>query len=79
MEGARCTRGQGGGAQRVGGDNPFEGGNGRFSAEVWISANNVLNRVNYVNFVGNIQSPFFGNPTSSTQARRVEVGMQFRF
>ena len=44
-----------------GGGNPFEGGNGRFSAEVWISANNVLNRVNYLNFVGNIQSPFFGH------------------
>ena len=44
----------------AGGGNPFEGGNGRFSAEVWIQANNVLNRVNYLNFVGNIQSPFFG-------------------
>ena len=71
--------GQGGGGQRGGGDNPFEGGNGRFAAEVWISANNVLNRVNYLNFVGNIQSPFFGMPTSAAQPRRIEVGLNFRF
>jgi hypothetical protein len=46
---------------------------------VWISANNVLNHVNYVNYVGNMLSPFFGRATSAAQARRVEVGMNFRF
>ena len=40
---------------------------------------NILNRTNFVNFSGNLQSPFFGTPTSAAQARRVEVGMQFRF
>ena len=40
---------------------------------------NVLNRTNFLNFSGNQLSPFFGNPTSATQARRLEVGMQFRF
>jgi hypothetical protein len=39
----------------------------------------VLNRTNFVNFSGNLRSPFFGTPTSAAQARRVEVGMQFRF
>ena len=40
---------------------------------------NILNRTNFVNFSGNLLSPFFGRPTSAAQARRVEVGMQFRF
>jgi hypothetical protein len=38
-----------------------------------------MNRTNYVNFSGSLLSPFFGSPTSAAQARRVEVGMQFRF
>jgi len=69
----------GGGPGGPGGGNPFGGGTGRFSAEVWISANNVLNRVNFLNFVGNVQSPFFGLPTSAAQPRRIELGMNFRF
>jgi hypothetical protein len=71
--------GPGGGGPGGGGVGPIGDGNQRFSVEVWISANNVLNRVNYLNFSGNLLSPFFGQPTSATQARRVEVGMNFRF
>jgi hypothetical protein len=51
----------------------------RFSVEFYVQAFNVLNRINYGNFSGNLQSPFFGLPTSAAQARRVEVGTQFRF
>jgi hypothetical protein len=80
--GAAPQQGPGGrggqGGRGGGGANPF-GANQRFSAEVWISANNVLNRVNYLNFVGNIQSPFFGQPTSAAQPRRIELGLNFRF
>jgi hypothetical protein len=47
--------------------------------EVYTQASNLFNRVNYGNFSGNLRSPFFGRPTSAAQARRVEVGMQFRF
>jgi hypothetical protein len=76
--------GPGGPGGRVGGGGgggPFGGGgaNPRFTVEAYVSANNVLNRVNYVNFVGNQLSPFFGTATSSAQARRVEVGLNFRF
>jgi hypothetical protein len=53
--------------------------NQRFSLEFYVQAFNVLNRTNFLNFSGNLQSPFFGLPTSAAQARRVEVGMQFRF
>ena len=69
----------GGGPPNGGGGNPFASGTGRFSAEVWISANNVLNHVNYLNYSGNMQSQFFTQPTSAAQARRIEVGMNFRF
>ena len=69
----------GGGPGGPGGGGPFGGGTGRFSAEVFISANNVFNNVNYLNFVGNVQSALFGLPTSAAPPRRLELGMNFRF
>lgn len=68
-----------GGPGGGGGGGFFGGENQRFSAEVFISANNILNRVNYLNFVGNQLSPFFGQATSASQPRRLEVGLNFRF
>ena len=81
--GAAPQFGQGGGPGGAGGRNGGGGGNpfndnGRFGAEVWISANNLLNRVNYLNYVGNQLSPYYLQPTSAAQARRIEVGMNFR-
>jgi hypothetical protein len=81
--GAAPQFGQGGGPGGPGGRNGGGGNgfndNGRFGAEVWISANNVLNHVNYLNYVGNQKSPYYLQPTSAAQARRIEVGMNFRF
>ncbi len=71
--------GGGGGRQGGGGGGQGAGAGGRFSMEFYAQGYNVLNRVNYLNFTGNLRSPFFGMPTSASQARRVEVGMQFRF
>ena len=68
-------RGGFGGPGGAGGD----GTNQRFGVEFYAQAFNLLNRTNYLNFSGNQQSPFFGRPTSAAQARRVEVGTQFRF
>jgi hypothetical protein len=76
--------GQGGGP---GGGGPGGGGvffgpgatNERFNLEFYVQAYNVLNRTNFINFSGNLQSPFFGMPTSAGPARRIELGMQFRF
>jgi hypothetical protein len=72
---------QGGGARGGGGDRGGgQGGNDqRFTMEFYTQASNLFNRVNYGNFSGNLRSPFFGRPSSAAQARRVEVGMQFRF
>jgi hypothetical protein len=44
-----------------------------------MEAFNALNRVNYVSYVGNLSSPFFGQPVSAFPARRLQVGIRFRF
>jgi outer membrane receptor for ferrienterochelin and colicin len=71
--GGRQGGGRGGGG---GGDAAF---NSRRSMELVISANNLLNHVNYGGFSGNMLSPFFRRPTSALYAREVQVSMQFRF
>jgi outer membrane receptor protein involved in Fe transport len=40
---------------------------------------NILNRVNYTGYVGNLSSPFFGMPVSARPARRVQLGLRFSF
>jgi hypothetical protein len=40
---------------------------------------NVINRTNYVGFVGNLSSPFFGLPVASRPARRIQLTLGFRF
>jgi hypothetical protein len=69
--------GQGGGGRGNGrGDAQF---NARYSMEFFIRADNILNRVNYGGFSGTVGSPFFGQPTSAQQPRRLTVGSAFRF
>ena len=72
--------GQGGGpGGGPGGPGGGANADSRFRVEFYVQGFNILNRTNLLNFSGNLQSPFFANPTSAAQARRVEVGMQFRF
>ena len=40
---------------------------------------NLLNRVNYTGFVGNLSSPFFANPISAAPARRIQMSATVRF
>jgi hypothetical protein len=40
---------------------------------------NILNHVNYVAFVGNLQSPFFGQAVSAFPARRLQITTRFKF
>jgi hypothetical protein len=53
--------------------------NTRYSMELVLSANNILNRVNYGGFSGNMLSPFFMKPTGAQSAREIQLSMQFRF
>jgi hypothetical protein len=73
--GGRGNPGGGGGL----GPDTFGGAAQRFTAELWISASNVFNYVNYLTFVGNQRSPLYGQPTSAAQPRRFETGINFRF
>lgn len=49
------------------------------SVSVALSAFNVLNRVNYTGYVGNLNSPFFGLPVAARPARRVQLNFNFSF
>jgi hypothetical protein len=49
------------------------------SVKVSVTAFNALNRVNYVGFVGNQISPFFGLPVAAQPARRVQFNFNFSF
>jgi hypothetical protein len=54
-------------------------GNAGGNLEFFAQAENVLNRVNFTNYAGTMTSRLFGQPTSASQARRVQVGANFRF
>jgi hypothetical protein len=53
-------------------------GGGR-SVELFVQAQNVLNRVTYTGYTGNLSSPFFGTATSVGAPRDVNVGLRFNF
>jgi hypothetical protein len=44
-----------------------------------LDAFNILNRVNYVSFIGDLSSPFFGKPVAAQPPRRLQVSFRFRF
>jgi len=46
---------------------------------VGVDAFNVLNRVNYTGYVGNLSSPFYGEATSAQAARRFQLTARFEF
>jgi hypothetical protein len=72
-------RGPGGGNQ--GGGGFFGGGdnNARYSVEIFVNATNPLNRVIPQSYGGTVGTLYFGDYVSVQQARRIDVGMQFRF
>jgi hypothetical protein len=49
------------------------------SFTISVDAFNVLNHVNYQNFVGALTSPFFGQAVGSLPPRRLQVGGRFQF
>jgi hypothetical protein len=57
----------------------MEGTNQRYRLDLYLNVQNVFNRTNYNAFVGNVLSPFFGQPTSAGPARRIEVGASISF
>jgi hypothetical protein len=67
-----------GGEQPMGG---FSGGaeNKRWRFELYVAAQNLLNRTNPLGYSGVMTSPFFGRPTSAAPARKIELGARFGF
>ena len=55
-----------------------QGGDGP-ALTVMADAFNVLNQVNYSQFVGNANSPLFGQPVSADSARRLQFTVRFGF
>ena len=47
--------------------------------ELGIDAFNVLNNVNYKNYIGTMTSPFFGRANGANPAREVQVSLEFYF
>ena len=77
------AQGQGGGARGGGGGRGGNQGdaafNARYMMELFVTADNLFNRVNYGGYSGNLLSPYYGQPTMAQRPRQVQVGMQFRF
>jgi len=48
-------------------------------ATIGLDAFNVLNRVNYTSFVGNLSSPFFGQAVAAQAPRRLQLSFRLRF
>jgi hypothetical protein len=59
----------------------FGGGaeNKRYRLEVYISGQNLLNRVNFTAYSFVMTSPFFGQPVAAAQPRKLQVGARFTF
>lgn len=49
------------------------------TVNVGVDAFNVLNRVNYVSFVGTLSSPFFGQAVAAQPPRRLQLSFRFKF
>lgn len=48
-------------------------------ATLGVDAFNVLNQVNYVSFIGNLRSPFFGQAVAAQPARRLQLSFRVKF
>ncbi len=73
------AQGQGGARGGRAGNQGDAAFNARYSMELFVTADNLFNRVNYGGYSGNLLSRYFGEPTMAQRPRQVQVGMQFRF
>ncbi len=57
----------------------LEKNNHRPRAEIGLDAFNVLNHVNFENFIGTLSSPFFGRANAANPARELQLSLTFLF
>jgi hypothetical protein len=77
--GAGGGQGGQGGFGRQGGQGNQGNNNSRFSMEISLRADNVLNHVTRTGYTGNLSSPFFGTTTGFGAARDVNLSVRFNF
>jgi len=51
----------------------------RYRLELYVSGQNLLNRVNYTAYSFVLTSPFYGQPVAASQPRKLQVGARFGF
>jgi hypothetical protein len=56
-----------------------DGNASRYRLDLYVQVFNLLNTANYNAFVGNLQSSYFGQPTSAAPPRRFEIGASLSF
>ena len=74
-----AAQGGGFGGPGVGGRGAGGAGNSRYSVELFVQAQNILNHVTHTGYTGNLSSPFFGTATSVGAPRDINVGLRFNF
>jgi hypothetical protein len=74
-----AQQGGGGFGGPGGGRGPGGPGNSRYSMELFVQAQNILNHVTHTGYTGNLSSPFFGTATSVGAPRDVNIGLRFNF
>ena len=55
------------------------GASSRYSVELSVQAYNLFNRFNPTTYGGVMTSPFFGEATAASPARRIEIGTRIAF
>jgi hypothetical protein len=57
----------------------MDGNASRYRLDLYVQVFNLLNAANYNAFIGNVQSPYFAQPTSAAPPRRLEIGASLSF
>ena len=57
----------------------MDGSASRYRLDIYLQVFNLLNTANYNAFVGNLLSPYYGQPTSAAPPRRIEIGASLSF
>jgi hypothetical protein len=68
-----------GGGMPSGGMSVSGADNKRYHLEFYAAAQNVTNHGNYIGYSGVMTSPFFGQPTTVLNPRKIELGVRFGF
>jgi hypothetical protein len=57
----------------------FNGAPPRYRLQIITQIQNITNHANYVGYSGTLTSPYFGQPTTVNNPRKIDVGVQISF